>query len=64
MTSREINQMPLRRQFAMVAHLYRLELTDLCRLCGRWFIETATAAGQLVYELGNYHKHRHAQHRR
>lgn len=61
MTTREINGMPLRKQFALVAHLYRLEFVELSRLCGRWFMEVAEAAGRIVYELAAYH--RHVQHR-
>lgn len=64
MTSREINRMPLRKQFAIVAHLYKLELFELCHLCGNAFMDAARAAACIVYELSAYHhhKHRHVRH--
>lgn len=58
MTTKEINAMPIGKQFALVAHLYKLEIIELSQLCGRWFTEVAMAAGRIFYELGTYHKHR------
>ena len=59
MTSKDINRMPLRKQFALVAHIYKLEITELARLAGRTFTEVAMAAGTMVLELARYTMHRH-----
>lgn len=60
MTTKEINSMPLRKQFAVVAHLYKLEFIELTQLAGRWFTEVAMAAGRMVLELAYYHPHHRA----
>jgi len=60
MTSKRIDRMPLSKQFALVAHLYKLEIIGLARLAGRTFTEVAMAAGSMVYDVVYYIDHRHA----
>lgn len=58
MRRRDIRRIPQRKQFATVAQLYKLEILELCHLCGHAVVDAATAAARMVYDLAYYHKHR------
>lgn len=59
MTTEDIDSMPLRKQFALVAHIYKLEIAGMARLVGRTFIEAAMAAATMVCDIAHYTEHRH-----
>lgn len=64
MTTRDQRKpMPLRKQFALTAHLFKLELMDLSRMTGRCVTEVAVAAAAPFVGLARYHKHRHVPRR-
>lgn len=58
MTKRDIDRMPLSKQLALVAHLYKCEFVELVQLLGRAVTEVAMVAASMFYAVANYYTHR------
>ena len=56
----------VKAQFALLAHIYKLEIIELCEMSGLWLVGVAEDLSALVWSIACYdirHHHHHRRHR-
>lgn len=53
----------LKVQLALLAHIYKLELIELCEMTGRWLLGVAEDLYMMVWLISRYTSHHHRRHR-
>ena len=49
----------VKAQFAMLAHIYKLEIIELCSMTGLWVVGVIEDLSALAWSIVAYHPHHH-----